>query len=611
MDVSPRTPPAIVVLGTSGLATARRIAAALPGAQIHGAASRVNESDVDVLFVSAADHLRALFVATRPIIGICAAGILIRCLGPALADKGTDPPVVAVAEDGTSTVPLLGGHHGANALSLIISGALGGHAAITTAGDLRFGVALDAPPEGWSLINPERTKDVMATLLAGDAVRVDAELDWLVGTDLPTSHDARWLLQASLSAAAPQANELRYVPRRLVVGVGSERGCPPENLIGLIADTLTANDISRQAIACLVSLDLKADETAIHEAADHFGVPARFVTADAIRMIADRISEPSDIVQRAVGVPAVAEGAALAAVGDGALLVSKQIGARATCAIAAASKPLDPARIGQARGSVAIVGIGPGTPEWRSGEASRLLKRTTDWVGYGLYLDLVQDLLTGQREHRFPLGAEEDRVRHALLLAAEGRDVALVCSGDPGIYAMATLVYEVLALAESAGGLPDAARRVAIATAPGISAVQAAAARAGAPIGHDFCCISLSDLLTPWPAIERRIEAAAAGDFVTAFYNPRSLRRRDQLPRAIEILSAARPADTPVIIAANLGRPGETITVTTISAFDTDKVDMMSLVIVGSSATRLLERGDGTTRVFTPRGYGTKREAAA
>ena len=182
--------------------------------------------------------------------------------------------------------------------------------------------------------------------------------------------------------------------------------------------------------------------------------------------------------------------------------------------------------------------------------ARSALESATDWVGYGLYLDLVADLKTDQTEHRFPLGGEEDRVRHAIALAKQGKHVALVCSGDAGIYAMAALVYEIIDLEPC---------RIEVNVIPGISAFQAAAAKAGAMIGHDFCCISLSDLLTPWEVIEKRVKAAAEGDFVISFYNPRSLKRRDQLERAFAILAQHRPPDTPVVIASNLGRPEEKV----------------------------------------------------
>ena len=187
-------------------------------------------------------------------------------------------------------------------------------------------------------------------------------------------------------------------------------------------------------------------------------------------------------------------------------------------------------------------------------------------------------------------------MRAALDLAAEGRSVALVSSGDAGIYAMATLVFELLARGEQV-----AWNRVEIAVAPGISALQAAAARAGAPLGHDFCAISLSDLLTPWAAIETRLKAAAEADFVVALYNPVSSRRREALPRARDILLGRRPNDTPVVIARNLGRDGESVRTVELAALTESDADMLTVLIVGSSQTRRVGRW-----VYTPRGYAAK-----
>jgi cobalt-precorrin 5A hydrolase/precorrin-3B C17-methyltransferase len=227
----------------------------------------------------------------------------------------------------------------------------------------------------------------------------------------------------------------------------------------------------------------------------------------------------------------------------------------------------------------------------------------SDWIGYKLYLDLIADLRVGQREHRFELGAEKERALHALKLAGEGRDVALVCSGDAGIYAMAALVFELLD-PSSGSPLEDASRRITIEVVPGISALQAAAARAGAILGNDFCAISLSDLLTPWQAIENRLQAAAMGNFVVAFFNPRSATRTDQLDRAIAILKPHRPPSTPVVVASNLGRAGENVCVVRLDEFDTSNVNMLTTVLIGSASSRSFSRSDGRTIAYTPRGYG-------
>jgi cobalt-precorrin 5A hydrolase/precorrin-3B C17-methyltransferase len=235
------------------------------------------------------------------------------------------------------------------------------------------------------------------------------------------------------------------------------------------------------------------------------------------------------------------------------------------------------------------------------------LRRATDWVGYELYLDLIAALRQGRREHRFALGDERLRVRHAIELAGEGRDVALVCSGDPGIYAMASLVCEMLDPASNEN-LTEPQRRIAVSIVPGISAFQAAAARVGGFIGHDFCAISLSDLLTPWHVIEKRVRAAAEGDFVIAFYNPRSKKRSDHLGQAMAILKLHRLPSTPVVVARNLGREREQVVTVPLAEFSPDEVDMLSLVLVGARSSRSFLRGDATTIAYTPRGYASKRE---
>jgi precorrin-3B C17-methyltransferase len=243
-----------------------------------------------------------------------------------------------------------------------------------------------------------------------------------------------------------------------------------------------------------------------------------------------------------------------------------------------------------------IVGIGPGALEYLSPKARSAIAASTDLVAYPLYLDLLGSLTDGKTRHDRPLGEEIARARLALDLAAGGRPTALISSGDAGIYAMATLVFELLDREPRPGWM-----EVAIQVIPGISAVQAAAARVGAPLAHDFCTISLSDLLTPWETIETRLHAAGQGDFVAAFYNPVSRRRTWQLARAREILLNYRDVHTPVVIARNLTRDDECITVTSLGDLEPAQVDMLTLVLVGNTETR--RTGDW---VYTPRGYGKK-----
>lgn len=597
--------PAVVVVGPSSLPVAREIVGLL-GGELHGLAHRVEEATVP--FERTGEHLRALFAEGRPIIAVMASGAVLRCLASVLDDKQTDPAVLCVAEDASSIVPLLGGHHQGNMLARQLANHLGGHAAITTAGDLRFGLALDEPPKGWVLAEPERAKSIMARLLAGEEIRLEgagaAHARWLYESSLPFDDDATLAIRVGHTVSEPSDDRLDIVPRDLVVGLGCERHCDTAQIIDLVESSFTEAGLSTKAIAAFASIDLKADETALNDVSKHFGAPIRFFPASRLEEETPRLANPSDIVFAEVGCHGVSEGAALAMVSaDGTLLVEKRKSARATMAVAAINTGPLMDMAGRMRGSLAVVGIGPGMSDWRSPEVSKLVGQSTDLVGYSLYLDLLEGLAEGKIRHDFDLGAEEDRVRHAMELAGQGRDVALVCSGDAGIYAMATLVFELLA----EGGLSDGAQRIAIHVSPGISALQAAAARAGAPLGHDFCTISLSDLLTPWPDIQRRVKGAAEGDFVIAFYNPVSRRRRTQLAYARDVLLEHRPADTPVILATNLGRDGELVRVVPLSELNIDDVDMLTVVIVGSSDTRTVETGDGRTWVYTPRGYSAKQ----
>jgi cobalt-precorrin 5A hydrolase/precorrin-3B C17-methyltransferase len=583
--------PAILTFAASGAETAARLAP-LIGADIHHCG--YNGADGKTL-------LPRLFADGRPIIGICAAGILIRLLAPSLTDKHGEPPVLALSQDGTQIVPLLGGHHGANRLAREIAAHLHGTAVLTTASDAKFTRGLDDPPPGWVLADPAAAKPAMMALLIGGRVVLEGHAPWLVEAGYPVSSAGTVKVRID-EHATRRERELLYHPRTLVAGIGAERGVGVAEIIGLIEETLADHGLAPQSLAALATIDIKADEAAFHSAAAHFGVPLRIFTAAQLNQERYRLLNPSDIVEAETGTPGVAEAAALKA---GSLLVPKRKSRRATCAIGRAKAPLDPQTLGRAPGLLHVVGVGPGDRASRSGAAVGALDAATDWVGYDLYLDLVADLRLAQQEHRFPLGDEEARVRHALELAATGKSVALVCSGDAQIYAMASLVFELL---EAVGErkVSEPARRVAVEIHPGISAFQAASAAAGALIGHDFACVSLSDLLTPTDTIRQRLEAAATGDFVTALYNPRSQRRTDLIEHARTLFRAHRPPETPVVVARSLGRPAEHVEVTTLAAFDPGTVDMLTIVLIGASTSRTLKRGDGTTIAFTPRGYHVK-----
>ena len=601
---------ALVAITAEGGAIARRIADALGGAEVHGLRGRVG--DADVWFTETVRHVRELFEAGRPVAGICAAGILVRSVAPALADKRTEPPVVAISEDGAFVVPLLGGHRGGVELARRIAGAVGGTAAVTTAGDRRFRIALDAPPDGWTLANPEDYRPFVAALLQGARVRPPAGMDiasevpWLAESRLPFDDTGELAIRVDDASPGGDADTLVYRPQRLAIGIGCERGAAPDEIAALARSCLDAAGLAPDAVSGVFSIDLKSDEPAIHALAESLGAPARFFGASALEAEGPRLRNPSDLVFRAVGCHGVAEGAALAAAGPkGRLVVEKTKSVRATCAIARAPGPLDGSSIGAPRGELAVVGIGPGDAGTLTPEARAAIENAWHLVGYRRYLDLVADLVRDQVVHPYDLGEERTRAARAIELAAAGERVALLSSGDPGVYAMASLVMELLD-----GAADPAARRIAVRVVPGVSALQAAAARAGAPIGHDFCAVSLSDLLTPREVIEDRLAAAARADFVIALYNPVSAARRETFDRALRILREHRAPETPVVVARNLGRAGERVDIVPLDGIDPERVDMMTVLIVGSSATRTFALG-GARRTYTPRGYETGANSGA
>ena len=247
------------------------------------------------------------------------------------------------------------------------------------------------------------------------------------------------------------------------------------------------------------------------------------------------------------------------------------------------------------KGEVIIVGLGPGGPETVTPEADAATRRATDLVGYAPYLARVPEQ-DGQARHSSNNREELSRARHALTLALAGKTVAVVSSGDGGVFAMASTVFEAIEAGqdEGFGGVEGT-------VVPGITAMLAAAARVGAPLGHDFCAISLSDNLKPWEIVVQRLEAAAAADFVIALYNPVSKARPWQLKAAFDLVRKHRAGDTPVIFASAVTRPDEEIEVRSLSDADSGPADMRTVVIIGSSATRTIQRDGGRPYVYTPR----------
>ena len=552
-----RPAPAIVILGNGSLATARRIQQLYPQALIYGLAGRVEAPDRTYSDFGAT--LRQLYQHDTPIIALCAAGIVIRTLAPLLMEKGAEPPVLAVAEDASAVVPLLGGLGGVNDMARAIAASLQVAAAITTSGELRFGTCLLNPPSGYALGDLETGKRFVSDFLAGESVRIEGDAPWLAGAQLPENPQARLAIHVSSAEREPAANELLIYPRNVVARVAAV--VPAQ----AIREALHDMQLAWQSLACIVADDALMASPQLHEAAAELGVPLRFVSAG--EQVLPVVWHES---------------------GNGLLL-------------GVAPAPLDPQLIGRPRGRLAVIGLGPGAAELMVPAVKAELARANDVLGYETYVRMAGPFRDDQVLHCTDNREEMQRARHAFELAAQGRSVVVVSSGDPGVFAMAAAVLE--ALHESG----DAQwHSVDLEILPGVSASLATAAQAGAPLGHDFCVMSLSDNLKPWSIIEKRLDLAGEADLALAFYNPISRSRPWQLGVALEIVARHRSAETPVVLGRDIGRPGQTLRATTLGALTPDQVDMRTMVLIGSSTTCTFPRADGGEWVYTPRWYGEK-----
>ncbi|GLH35253.1 precorrin-3B C(17)-methyltransferase [Pseudomonas sp. BR1R-5] len=555
--------PAIIVLGAGSVATARRIQQHYPQATIHGLSGRVEMADQ--YYEAFGDTLRALYLQDTPIIALCAAGIVIRSLASLLSEKGAEPPVLAVAEDGSAVVPLLGGLSGVNVMAREIGEALGVAAAITTSGELRFGTCLLNPPEGYALADIEQGKRFVSDLLAGEAVRIEGDAPWLAHAQLPASEAAQRTIHVGCTARPASRDELLIHPRSVVVAV--DAGGP--DLVERVGDALHEAGIAEQSLACLLVAEQAMAEPSLQAAAKVLGVALRFAAKEStlVSMAAEALPDARLIEQ-------------------GGLV------------IALASAPVKVNQLGRRRGRLAVIGLGPGAAELMVPAVKAELARAEDILGYETYVRMAGPFRDDQVQHCTDNREEMQRARHAFELAAQGRSVVVVSSGDPGVFAMAAAVLEALH-----GSTDPAWHRVDLEILPGVSASLATAAQAGAPLGHDFCVMSLSDNLKPWPTIEHRLALAAQADLVLAFYNPISRSRPWQLGRALEIVRQHRDGNTPVVLGRDIGRPGQTLRVVTLAELTPEMVDMRTMVLVGSSTTCTFARADGGQWVYTPRWY--------
>ena len=560
----------LIAATANGARNARHLASSWPDARLY-------EGTVRQALAGAWEECDGIVV-------FLAAGAALRLVSELLGDKNNDPGVVTVDDGGRYAVSLCGGHEGgANELARRAADTLGAEPVITTASEAVDAISLGSLGADLGFAVEERS-DLAAVgkaLVSGEEVRLVYEQRWPLGP-LPDSvvrgdppEDGIPAIVISDRESNFPKPSVVYRPPSLVAGVGCSRGASAGEILELLRSSLREAGLSEKSLAYLASVEAKRDEPGLLEAARELGLEIRFHSADELSGI--EVPNPSDATLRAVGTPSVCEAAAL--VGGGELLIEKQKSASATVSIV--RKP--------ARGRLYLISLGPGEDAMIPPLAREALSRSELVVGLDQYVDRMRHLIRpGTRIETPPLGNEVKRAEIAVTEARGGGSAALVSSGDIGVYAMGSPALE--ALGEDEG--------IDVISVPGVSAANAASSLLGSPLGHDHCSISLSDLMTPWEAIERRIEAAGAGDFVVSFYNPRSRGRDWQLGKARQILLNHRSPETPVGLVTDAYRPAQSVKITDLGSLKPDEADMLTVVIVGSSQTRMLGG-----RMVTPRGY--------
>ena len=576
----------------------------------------INLDHTQVYTGSLKAHLASIWQDYRALVFCLATGAVVRLIAPLLQHKADDPAVVVVDQEGRFVISLCSGHQGgADQLAQLIAHQIGAVPVVTgaSASSSLPGVDVLGVPFGWQLGEGDWT-GVSAAVARGDTVQIIQDAGSTLWQDhLPPEHpfdfdgehpaiapQARIWISATQRRFAPDSAvaKVQWHPRVLWVGVGCERGVSRKLIETAIEQVCRRFHLAPRAIAGIATIELKADEAGIVELCRDRHFPLKTFSAEALSQVA--VPTPSPVVAQEVGTPSVAEAAAVLAIPPSpfplppSLIVPKQIfrldGEPGAVTVAIAQSSLEyTGRTGQ----LFLIGTGPGDLAQMTPAAKTAVAAADAVIGYSLYIELIAPLQRpGQIIETLPITQEKQRAQRAIELAQWGLTVAVVSSGDCGIYGMAGLVLEELQHQGWDGQTPK------VEVFPGITALQATAARVGAPLMHDFCAISLSDLLTPWEVIQLRLEAAASGDFVTALYNPRSASRTEQIVTAQRIFLKCRNPNTPVAIVRAAYRQDEQITLTTLEKMLQVPIDMLTTVLIGNHSTRRV-----ADWMITPRGY--------
>ncbi len=532
-------------------------------------------------------------------IGSIAASI--RIINSFLTSKDQDPGVIVIDNKCSKIVPLIGLHQSnTQNIACQIANLLGGEIIETNNSNDQNFLNLDAFGNQWGWERSGNIKD-WSKLVIKQSKNEEIFCKQLSGNDLWKNSESGEIIHqinekeiekpdSTFHVSIFENHETTWHPPVLWIGIGCERNTSKELIANSLNNLLDSRNLSKYSIAGLATVNIKKDEKGILELAKEKNLPVKFFNKEDLSTII--VPNPSSVVEKEIGTPSVAEASCLLAAGEEAKLLEEkrifknQSGA-VTIAVAESKNQYNPTH-----GEIHIIGSGPGDISFLTSNAKKALSRCTVWIGYKMYLDLIKSLKrSDQVLIESKLTEEKERCSKAIKLAEEGIKVALISSGESGFYGMAGLLLELLQKIKKE-------YRPFFEVHPGISSVQLAAAISGAPLMNDFCSVSLSDKLTPWSLIEKRIKGALVGDFVIALFNPQSIERNWQLKSVIDLCLQSRHGDTPVLIARQLGRENQTKKFFTLNSIPFKEIDMLSIIIIGNSQTTLVDE------IFlTPRGY--------
>ncbi len=532
-------------------------------------------------------------------IGSIAASI--RIINSFLTSKDQDPGVIVIDNKCSKIVPLIGLHQSnTQNIACQIANLLGGEIIETNNSNNQSFLNLDAFGNQWGwqrfgnirdwsklVIKQANNEKIFCKQLSGNSLWKNSESGEIINQ---INEKEIKKPDATFHVSIFENHETTWHPPVLWIGIGCERNTSKDLIANSLNNFFESGNLSQKSIAGFATIDIKNNEKGILELVKEKNLPIKFFSKEDLSKII--VPNPSNVVQNEIGTPSVAEASCLLAAGEESkLLQEKRIfkneSGAVTIAVAESKNQYNPTH-----GEIHIIGSGPGDISFLTNNARTALSRCTVWIGYKMYLDLIKPIKRNDQVLiESKLTEEKERCRKAIKLAEEGIKVALISSGESGFYGMAGLLLELLQKIKKE-------YRPYFEVHPGISSVQLAAAISGAPLMNDFCSVSLSDKLTPWSLIEKRIEGALLGDFVIALFNPQSIERNWQLKSVIDTCLKSRHSDTPVLIARQVGRDNQTKKFFTLNTIPLKEIDMLSIIIIGNSQTTLVDE------IFlTPRGY--------